>query len=247
MENTSYVALSRQAALWRQMEVVANNMANASTPAYKSEEMLFTDYMVKSKSDTTPFGRNVSYVRDLGVLRDTREGPMIKTDAPLDVAIRGEGYFTVDTPAGQRYTREGHFRLDENGMVVSAAGYPVLQQTDTPIVLAPNEATITIAGDGTLSTENGIIGKLKVVKFDNDQQLRNAGEGTYQTTQDPTVVDEAHLNQGMLEDSNVQPVVEMTHMLTIMRNYEGIQNLIQNEHDRQMKAIPILSQSQQNA
>ncbi len=247
MENTSYVALSRQAALWRQMEVVANNLANANTPAFKSEQMMFTDYMVKSKTDASPFGRQVSFVRDLGTMRDTREGPATKTDAPLDLAVHGDGYFTIDTPAGQRFTREGHFQLDENGMVVTAAGYPVLQQNDTPIVLAPNEAEISIAGDGTMSTENGIIAKLKVVTFDNDQQLRASGDGTYQTTGTPNLVENANVSQGMLEDSNVQPVVEMTHMLSIMRNYESIQNLIQNEHDRQMKAMPVLSQSQQTA
>lgn len=247
MENTSYVALSRQTALWRQLEMVANNMANANTPAFKAEQMMFTDYMVKSKSDNTPFGRQVSYVRDMGTLRDTREGPMTKTNAPLDVALHGDGYFTIDTPAGQRFTREGHFRLDENGMVVTASGYPVLQQNDTPIILAPNEAEVSIAGDGTVSTENGIIGKFKVVRFDNEQELREAGDGTYQTTADPIVADSANVSQGMLEDSNVQPVVEMTHMMTIMRNYQSIQNLIDNEHERQMKAMPVLSQSQQTA
>ncbi|PKU26012.1 flagellar basal-body rod protein FlgF [Telmatospirillum siberiense] len=247
MENTSYVALSRQAALWRQMEVVANNLANANTPSYKTQQVMFSDYVVKSKTDTTPFGQKVSFVRDQGMLRDTREGPVTQTGAPLDVSIHGDGYFTIDTPAGQRYTREGHFRLDENGMVVTASGYPVLQQSDTPIVLAPNEAEISIAGDGTLSSENGVIGKMKVVTFDNDQQLRAAGDGTYQTTQTPNLADSPNVSQGMLEESNVQPVAEMTNMMTIMRNYESIQNLIDNENSRQLKAMSVLSQSQQNA
>jgi flagellar basal-body rod protein FlgF len=208
---------------------------------------MFTDHTVRTKSDTTPFGRQISFVRDLGTLRDTREGAATKTSAPLDVAIHGDGYFSIDTPGGPRFTRDGHFRLDENGMVVTASGYPVMQATDTPIVLAPTETEVSIAGDGTISTENGIIGKLKVVTFDNDQELRSAGDGTYQTTQTANILDTANVSQGMLEDSNVQPVVEMTHMLSIMRNYESIQNLIQNEHDRQLKAMPVLSQSQQTA
>lgn len=247
MENTSYVALSRQAALWREIEVVSNNMANANTPAYKSEQVMFTDYVAKTKSANTPFGERVAFVRDLSTLRDTREGPMTKTGAPLDVGIHGDGYFTIDTPSGQRYTREGHFRLDENGMVVTSAGYPVLQQNDTPIVLAPNESQVSITSDGSVATENGVIGKLKVVKFDNEQELRKAGDGTYQSSADPTVIARPNVSQGMLEDSNVQPVVEMTHMLNVMRSYESVQNLIQMEHDRQMKAMPVLSQSQQTA
>lgn len=247
MENTSYVALSRQAALWRQMEVVANNLANANTPAYKAQQMMFTDYVVKTKTDTSPFGQKVSFVRDMGMLRDTREGPVTQTQAPLDVSIHGDGYFTIDTPSGQRFTRSGHFRLDENGMVVTSAGYPVLQQNDNPIILAPNESEISIAGDGTLSSENGVIGKIKVVTFDNDQALRAAGDGTYQTTQTPNLADSANVSQGMLEDSNVQPVSEMTNMMTILRNYESVQNLLDNENSRQLKAMTVLSQSQQTA
>jgi flagellar basal-body rod protein FlgF len=247
MENTSYVALSRQAALWRQLEVVANNMANANTPAYKSQQVMFEDYVVRTKSNTSPFGRQISFVHDFGTIRDTAEGPVTKTDAKLDVAIHGDGYFTLDTPAGPRYTREGHFQLDENGMVVSAAGYPVLATNGSPIVLAPNETEVNIASDGTISTENGVIGKLGVVTFDNDQQLQASGDGTYQTVQTANAVDRPNLVQGMLEQSNVQPVLEMTNMMSILRNYEGVQTIIQNEQDRQMKALPILSGSQQQA
>jgi len=244
MENTSYVALSRQAALWRQMEVVANNIANANTPAYKTEEVMFTDYLVKSKSANSPFGNKVSFVRDVGTMRDTREGALTTTGAPLDVAVHDDGYMVVDTPAGQRYTREGHFRLDENGMMVTSSGYPVMQKTNQPIVFAPNEAQINIAADGTISTENGTIGQLRVVKFDNEQTLRKAGDGTYVTSSDPTDIDTPKIMQGMLEESNVQPVIESTHMMTILRNYQSVQKMIENEQDRSLKAFSVLSQAQ---
>lgn len=244
MENTSYVALSRQAALWRQMEIVANNMANANTNAYKGEEAMFSDYMVKTKSDTTPFGRKVSYVQDVGTLRDTREGTLSTTGNQLDVALHNDGYFVADTPAGARYTRDGHFSLDENGMLVTSTGYPVLQKNGQPVVFAPNESQITIAQDGTISTENGVIANLRVVKFDNEQMMRKAGNNAYQTDQTPTDVERPNIQQGMLEESNVQPVVEVTRMVSILRNYEGVQKMIENEHDRQMKAMQILSQSQ---
>ena len=244
MENTSYIALSRQAALWRQLEVVANNIANANTPAFKSEQMMFTDYLVRSKTENSVLGRKLAYVQDVGVMRDTREGPLTQTSEPLDVALHDEGYFVVDTPAGQRFTREGHFRLDETGMMVTSAGYPVLQKSNQPIVFAPNESQITITGDGTISTENGTIGKLRIVKFDNEQTLRKGGDGTYQTSSDPNEIDRPNVVQGMLEDSNVQPVVETTHMMSILRNYEGVQRMIDNEQDRSTKAMQILSQSQ---
>ena len=247
MENTSYIALSRQSALWREMEVVANNMANANTPSYKAEQMMFRDFVVKTKTDTSPFGRKVDFVQDVGVLRDTREGPMSQTQAPLDLAIHNEGYFVVDTPSGPRYTREGHFRLDETGMMVNSAGYPVMQTTGQPIVFAPNETQITVTGDGTVSTENGVIGKVRVVGFNNEQNLQNAGSGMLMTNDQPTTIDRPSLVQGMLEQSNVQPVIETTKMMEILRNYEGIQKLIDGENDRQSSAMKILSQSQQSA
>lgn len=247
MENTSYIALSREAALWRQMSVVANNMANANTPGFKSEQMMFTSYLAKTKSDATPFGRQLAFAQDYGVLHDTREGPLTQTGDFLDLAIHGPGYYTVDTPGGQRYTRAGHFRLDETGMVVTSTGYPVLQQNGNPIVLAPGEQSISVAGDGTISTENGQIGQLQVSNFANEQLLQPMGDGTFQTSQTPVTVKNPSIVQGMLEESNVQPVVEMTNMLNIMRSYEGVMNMIQGEHDRQMKAIDILSGAQAQA
>jgi flagellar basal-body rod protein FlgF len=247
MENTSYVALSREAALWRQMAVVANNMANANTPGFKAEQVMFTSYLAKTKSDTSPFGRSMSFVQDLGVLHDTREGPLTQTGDSLDLAIHGPGYYTVDTPAGPRYTRDGHFQLDSNGMVVTSSGYPLMQASGNPIVLAPGESSITVAGDGTVSTENGQIGQLQVVNFANEQELQPLGDGTYSTTQTPTPLAHASIVQGMLEQSNVQPIGEMTGMLNILRNYEGVMNMIQSEHDRQMKAIDALSGAQAQA
>lgn len=246
MENTSYVALSRQAALWREMEVVANNMANANTPSYKAEQMMFRDFMVKTKSDATPFGRKVDFVQDVGMLRDTREGPMTQTGAPLDISIHNEGYFVLDTPSGPRYTREGHFRLDETGMVVNSSGYPLLQTSGQPLVIAPNEAQITVTGDGTVSTENGVIGQIRVVKFGNEQALQNAGTGMYMTNDQPANIDRPQLVQGMLEQSNVQPVIEVTKMMDILRNYEGVQKLIDEENTRQTNALKVLSQVQQS-
>jgi flagellar basal-body rod protein FlgF len=245
MENTSYIALSRETALLRQMDVVANNMANVNTPAYKAQQMMFTQYLVKTPSDNTPFGRKLAFTQDVGVLRNTSEGPLTQTGDQLDIALHGAGYFVVDSPSGPHYTRAGHFQLDSNGMVVTPSGAPLLTKTNQPIVVAPNETQISIAGDGTVSTENGQIGQIQVVSFPNDQNLRASGDGTYDTTDTPTPVTTPSMVQGMLESSNVEPVSQMTDMLSILRNYEGIMNLIQLEHDRQLKAVDSLSEAQQ--
>ncbi|MBI3445017.1 MAG: flagellar basal-body rod protein FlgF [Magnetospirillum sp.] len=240
MQNTSYIALSRQAGLWRQMEVVANNMANANTPAFKGEQMMFREFLVPTRSTERAVGTKLSFVQDVGVLRDTREGPLTKTDNPLDFGLHGDGYFQIETESGMRYGRNGHFRLDQTGMLVNSQGFAVMDDRDQPIVFAPNETRIEVATDGTISTENGKVGRIKVVKFANDQEMRNAGDGLFETTQEAETVERPYIAQGMMEESNVQPVIEMTRMTQILREYQGVQKMLDAEHDRQLKAIQVL-------
>ncbi|HTH17888.1 MAG TPA: flagellar basal-body rod protein FlgF [Magnetospirillum sp.] len=240
MENTSYIALSRQNALWRQMDVIANNMANANTPAYKGEQMMFREYLMNTRSSNRTVGDKLSYVQDMGVLRDTREGPLTKTDNPLDIGIHGEGYFQIETQAGMRYSRNGHFRLDEAGMLVNSQGSAVMDNRDNPIIFAPNETRIEIAGDGTVSTENGVVAQLKVVRFANEQNLRKAGDSLYETTDDPEAIQRPQVVQGMMEESNVQPVMEITRMTEMLRQYQSAQNVIDKEHERTLKMIETL-------
>lgn len=240
MESTSYIALSRQSALWRQLDVIANNMANANTPGYKGEHMMFREYLMNTRSSERASGVQLSYVQDLGILRDTSEGPLTKTDNPLDVGIHGDGYFQVETEAGMRYTRNGHFRLDEAGMLVNSQGHAVLDSKDTPIIFAPNESRITIAPDGTVSTETGTVAQLKVVRFESEQTLKKVGDSMFETTQDPIRIERPELVQGMMEESNVKPVLEVTRMTEMLRQYQSLQTMIDKEHERRLKTIEVL-------
>ncbi|MDA8230686.1 MAG: flagellar basal-body rod protein FlgF [Magnetospirillum sp.] len=244
MENTTYIALSRQAALWRQMEVVANNMANANTTGYKAKHMLFSEYLMPTRSTNRAVGDKLSFVQDRGEVRDDREGPITQTGNPLDLALHGDGYFQVETEAGMRYTRNGHFRLDEGGMLVNSDGLAVMDVRDQPIIFAPNETKINVTPDGTVTTENGLVAKLKVATFANPQDLRAAGGGLLETAQTPDIASRPQIAQRMLEESNVQPVVEMTNMMTILREYEANQNIIEAENNRMIKAMQVLSQTQ---
>ncbi len=241
MQNTSYIALSRQAALQRQLDVIANNMANANTMGFKGEQMMFREYLVPTRSTERAMGGKLAFVQDVGVLRDTREGPLTKTDNALDFAIHGDGYFQIETESGMRYGRNGHFRMDQSGMLVNSQGFAVMDDRDQPIIFAPNETRIEVSEEGTVSTENGRVAKLKVVKFANDQQLRSAGDSLFETTQDAEVVQRPTVVQGMMEESNVQPVVEMTRMTQILREYQGVQKMLDTEHERIMKAMQTLS------
>ncbi len=242
MNNASYVALSRQMALYRQMAVSANNMANVDTPAFKGEEMMFREHLTRTLSNNQNMPEKVAFVKDEGVLRNTKEGPLNPTENSLDVALSGEGYFVIDTPDGPRYTRNGHFMLDDNGMLITSEGFAVMQQGDLPFFFAPNETEVLINRDGSVATENGVIGRMRVVSFENEQMLRKAGGSLYDAEEAPQDVEAPQVVQGMMEGSNVQSVVEMTNLIDIMRNFDTAQRMIETEHERQQKTIQTLGQ-----
>ncbi len=238
MENPSYVALSRQMVLQHRMDIIANNIANASTPAFKGERLMFAEYLAR----TSPAER-LSYVRDVATVRDTGDGEMTHTGNTLDVALHGRGYFVVDTAQGTRYTRNGHLNLDAAGRLVTGQGHPVLGEGTRPLIIGPSAKSIDIARDGTVSTDNGVVGRIQIVRFANDQDLRQVGNGLYVSAQQPVPAADAAVVQGMVEESNVQPILEITRMIETVRAYQSTQRLIETEHDLQRESIRRLSQS----
>jgi len=245
METSSYVALSKQMVLRRQMDVIANNIANMNTNGFKGEKMMFVEHLIRSKSSDNVLGEKLAYVRDVATVRDTSEGHLISTSNPLDVAISGEGYFAVETAAGERYTRNGRFQLDQAGQLVTQNGEPVLSTTGAPFFFGPTDTEITISGDGSVSTENGPLGQLRVVTFEDDLGLDQ--DGTLLLSADfdnpPRDAENARVNQGMLESSNVQPIIELTHMIDVHRSYDAVRSFIEKEDDRQKAMIRTLNET----
>lgn len=239
MENTSYIAMSRQASLRRSMDIVANNIANANTPAYKAERMVFQEYLAKPAR-----GEQLSFVQDVGTARDLSSGPLSTTGNDFDVALSDEGYFVVDTPLGDRYTRHGRFQLDAAGQLVTGTGYPVQGQAG-PINIPTNSGRISIAGDGTVSNDTGVLGKIRVVTFDDEQKLRKAANGLFSAAPDmtPDAVQQPKMVQGMIEESNVQAVLELTRMMDINRTHESVTKFIQREDDRMKDMIDKLGRA----
>lgn len=239
MENTSYVALSRQATLRRQMDVVANNLANMSTHGYKGGSMMFVEHLVKSKGGEGILTPKMSYVRDIATLTDTAPGPIETTGNPLDIAIQGDGFLVVNTPDGERYTRNGRLQLDNTGQLVNQMGEPVLADGGAPIVFAPEDTEITISRDGTVSTNNGELGKLQVVTFDNLQKLERTAGAQFVSDEDnpPKAVDAPSILQGAVEGSNVEPIREMANMIEVHRAYDSVKNFIEREDERQRAMI----------
>ncbi|MBU6476257.1 MAG: flagellar hook-basal body complex protein, partial [Alphaproteobacteria bacterium] len=175
MENLTYIGLSQEIALNRQMNMVANNIANMSTPGYKSEGVLFKQYITQAPQG----GEKVSEVQESGTYRDLTEGPLTNTSNKLDAAIDGAGYFAVMTPQGIRYTRDGSFSLNGSRELVTKQGYPVMDVSDNPLTLQPGATGVNITSDGHISTSVGPVGQLKVATFTDPQALKAEGGDLY--------------------------------------------------------------------
>ncbi len=239
MENISYVGASQQVALAQQIEVTANNIANMNTPGFKAKEMLFTDYITTPKN-----GAPIHQSNDYATYRDLSMGNLSQTFNPLDVAIDGKGYFVVQTPEGDtRYTRAGSFSLNSQSQLVDQSGDVVLGDSGSPLVVQTSAKRVTIGIDGKIASEQGDIGRLKVVSFDNEQQLINVGDNLYDAGSQPEqTIDSVHVEQGVLEGSNVNPISEMNKMISLMRMFQAAQNMLQDDHNRITDAISKLTQ-----
>jgi flagellar basal-body rod protein FlgF len=238
METPLYVLLSQQDALERQMTVVSQNVANMNTTGFKSRDVLFQDFMTRPQG-----AKNENhFVLDRATLRNTAQGPIIRTDSPLDVAISGQGYFAVATPQGTQYTRQGSFQMDNAGNLVTLDGYRVLSADGQGITIQDNAKQVSIGADGTISTDVGDAGKLTPVKFDDEQSMVETYNGYYTSPDTPQPDPDSTITQGVVEASNVKPVVEMTRIIEISRAYQRVLNLIGSENDRMRNAIRALGQ-----
>jgi flagellar basal-body rod protein FlgF len=238
METTAYIALSRQTVLRRQMDVIANNIANMTASGFKAEAMLLEPVVVGVGQ-----GQRLAFVQDVATIRDLDPGTITTTGNPLDLAIEGQGYFVVETPDGARYTRSGQFRLNDAGELVTGDGHPVLDDGGGPFVVPPESAALSIAGDGTVSSAQGVLGRIDLVTFQNEKRLEKAGGSLYRTGQPAVPADGARVVQGALEGSNVQPILEMTRMMTTVRAYQGTQRLLDAHHEMQRRAIEKMLES----
>lgn len=241
MENISYIGLSQQMALKRMMDMTAHNVANMSTPGYKSQQPLFSEYIniAPERND------RISQVQDIGTYKDMAVGAFSVTSNPLDVALDGEGFFAVQGPGGVRYTRDGGFSLNDKREIVTKAGFQVLGGNGQPLTIQPNATQITITSEGAVSTEQGPVGKLKITEFNNPQNLVPIGNNLYEGN--PFLerpAEKTKVSQGMLEGSNVQPVVEINRMIEVLRSYQSVQRMLSNDHDRIRNTIQRLTRTQ---
>jgi flagellar basal-body rod protein FlgF len=244
MQNITSIALSRLAAQQRSLDVLADNIANAATPGFRGQRMIFADWLVREPAGAEPpGGATIAFTQDRATYRDTRPGPLTHTGNPLDLAIGApDGFFTVQTPRGVRLTRAGHFELSANGTIVDGDGNALLDTNGRPIRAAPGDTGFSVTGDGTIGSDNGQLGRIAVVRPADPQALRAEGNRLFAAPTPPTPLARPAIVQGAIEDSNVQPIVEMTRMMGDLRSYQFVAQLVQAESDREQAAIDKITQ-----
>ena len=251
MENASLVGLSRQMALQRELDVVSNNIANLNTTGFKADNVVFQEFLMPGARANQFAGadRQLSFVHDRATWLDLSQGPVEHTGNPLDVAVSGNAFLTVQTPRGERYTRNGALQINAQGQLVTSEGLAVIGQNG-PIVFQPNDRDISIGIDGLISVREGQNttdsqrGKLKLASFDQPQRLQKDGTSTYMAPAGvtPQVPTDARVSQGAIEKSNVKSVMEMTRMVEVTRAYTQIASLLQSQSDTRKSAIDKLAE-----
>jgi flagellar basal-body rod protein FlgF len=244
LENPTYIVLSRLTAQERTMDVIATNLANGSTPGFKAAHMLFSDWLPPNHASALPGGEaELQFTQDKATWRDFTPGTLTHTGEPLDIAIGSSGFFTIKTPQGDRLTRAGRFVLQPDGTIGDDAGNALLDVVGSPMIVPPGEARLTIAGDGTISGEQGTIGKIGVVMPTDPNRLVAEGGHLMRSDSNTAPVTRPQLVQGAVEDSNVSPMIEMTRMIQLQRDFQMMTQFTQSESDRQQAAIDRLTQN----
>ncbi len=244
MELTSYVAMSYLSVQQRALDVTAMNLANAGTSGFKAERVLFSDWLAKqSGTDNSRGGKPVAFVQDRATWREKAEGTLQHTNNPLDLAIgSADGFFTVETPRGTRLTRAGRFTAQGDGTITDPQGNALLDTAGQKLRISPADITLTVTADGTISSENGTIGKIAIVQPDDPAKLQTEGGALLNPNTPTTPVAIPRIVQGATEDSNVQPILEMTRMMSGLRSFQFTSQLVEQEAQRQQGAIDKLTQ-----
>lgn len=229
MDNGIYITVSRQAALFRDLEVTANNIANASTSGYNAQKLNFSAYLEKNGN------RKDAYANDPTAYRDTTNGPIQLTNNPFDLAISGPGYFQVETPLGMRFTKSGNFQLDGNGTLVTVMGYPVLGADGGQITIPESAKNVDINSAGQVLADGSEVGQVGIMEFTNEQAMKRLGNSLFSSEETPQPALTARVMQGAIEGSNVNAVTEMVRVTALSRSVGSTAKFIDAIYDLQSK------------
>jgi flagellar basal-body rod protein FlgF len=251
MENALLVGLSRQVALSHELDVVSNNIANINTTGYKADNAAFSEFLTSKASDNDFTGKDkrVSFVQDRNTWIDLSPGAIERTGNPLDVAIDGKGYLTVQTQRGQRYTRNGSLTINSTGQLVTSEGDQVMGAAG-PITFPINDQDINISSTGIITARDSTgldapRGQLQLAYFDQPQTLQKDGASLFNAPAGANAIPappNTRVVQGALEKSNVNAIAAMARMIEITRSYSDISAILQQQSDQRRNALQQLSQ-----
>lgn len=228
MDNAFYTTLTRQSGLMREMQSLANNIANASTTGFRAEGVMFAEHVKALGPDASSLSMATATVRDTLMT----QGALAQTGGAFDLAIEGDGFFLIEAPGGQRLTRAGMFGPNANGDLVTADGYPVLDAGGAPVFVPQGVGQVGIAPDGTISADGQPIGQIGLfVPIDQNEMTREGGVMFAAPAGVQPALD-GRMLQGFLESSNVNPILEIGRMIEVQRAYELGQSFMDKEDER---------------
>lgn len=237
MQDSLYVALSAQVALERRLETLADNVANASTVGFRASGVRFQDVVAGTGENA------VSFASSGQTFMTTKAGPLRETANPFDFAVQGNAWFGIETPAGTVMTRDGRFTMTQTGELVTLEGYPVLDAGGSPIQLDPRNGPPAAGADGQLRQDGNLMGVIGLFDFKPGADfVRFGNSGIVPKVAPEPIVDRVDVGvaQGFVEDSNVNPVLEMTRLIMMQRAFENTAALIREAESSQRDAITAL-------
>ncbi len=238
MSSIGYTTLSRQSGLLYEMQVVANNIANSATTGYRSEGLIFSEY-VKSAPGEESLSMGRANIRNTSL----EQGSVTQTGGSFDLAIEGDGFFMVETPNGNRLTRAGNFTPNAAGDLVTPDGYRVLDAGQAPVFIPGDAQSIAFGNDGTVSADGQQIGQVGLFLPEEDAQILREDGVMFRVEGETILAEDAQVLQGFLESSNVNTIHQLARMIEVQRAYEMGQSFLDNEDKRVRAAIDNLMKS----
>ena len=237
MENSGYTTITRQSGLMKEMRVVANNIANAATSGFRQEGVIFSEY-VKSVDGASSLSMGQADARQTSFA----QGALTQTGGRFDFAIEGDGFFLVETPLGERLTRAGAFSPNADGDLVTPDGFRVLDAGGAPVFVPPGAADISVSADGTISTNGDPVGQLGLVQPLNPQGLIREDGVMFRADEGYQPAEQGRILQSFVENSNVNPILQLTRMIEVQRAYELGASFVEAEDERVRQAMRSISQ-----
>lgn len=235
--SSGYVTLTRQSGLMNEMRAVANNLANLSTTGYRREGVIFSEWVRAAEGPAGSVSMGTARVRNT----DLAQGTLSQTGGTFDFAIEGEGFFMIDTPDGQRLTRAGSYTPGPTGELVNGDGHLLLDAGGAPVFAPPGARSISLSGDGTLSADGVPLTQLGVVLPEDLTAMTRQGGTLFDPGGPVLPAENASILQGFIEESNVDPILEIARMIEVQRAYELGQKFLDKESDRKDSVIRTLT------